>query len=161
MNARFAATLIGLTLMAGAAAAQDAQPFSTFRQDATQPLEIASDRLGVSQQAATAEFIGNVEVMQGTLTLRADRMTVRYDQESGDVRTLEARGNVLLSSGTEAAEAQSADYDVESGILVMQGDVLVTQGQSALSAQNLRIDLNAGTGDFSGRVRTVFVPQSE
>ena len=43
----------------------------------------------------------------------------------------------------------------------MEGDVLLTQGQSALSAQSMRINLNEGTGEFSGRVRTVFVPQSQ
>ncbi|WP_316014399.1 lipopolysaccharide transport periplasmic protein LptA [Roseobacter sp. HKCCA0434] len=158
---RHALALALLALAGTAAVAQQSQPFSTFRHDSSQPIEIASDRLGVSQQAQTARFEGNVEVIQGTLTLQADRMTVRYDEASGDVSRLEADGNVLLSSGTEAAEGQQAVYDVDSGILTMQGDVLLTQGQSALSSQSMRIDLNAGTGEFEGRVRTVFVPGGE
>lgn len=161
MITRFASAFVATMMIAGGVFAQASQPFSTFRHDSSQPMEIVSDRLGVSQQAQTADFIGNVEVMQGTLTMRADRMTVTYDQDSGGIRQLVATGNVLLSSGTEAAEGQSADYNVETGFLTMEGDVLLTQGQSALSAQSMRINLNDGTGDFSGRVRTVFVPQSE
>ena len=161
MNLKFAGTLVAAMLIAGGAFAQASQAFSTFRHDSSQPLEIVSDRLGVSQAAATAEFIGNVEVLQGTLTMRADQMKVVYNQSTGDIRQLTAQGNVLLSSGAEAAEGQSADYNVETGFLVMEGDVLLTQGQSALSAQSMRINLNDGTGEFSGRVRTVFVPQSQ
>ncbi|SOH93087.1 lipopolysaccharide export system protein LptA [Monaibacterium marinum] len=161
MTKRFAGTLIAALMIAGSVLAQASQPFSSFRHDSSQPVEIASDRLGVSQQAQTAEFIGNVEVLQGALTLRADQMLVSYDQGTGDIRQMVATGNVLLSSGTEAAEGQSADYNVETGFLEMQGDVLLTQGQSALSAQSMRINLNEGTGEFAGRVRTVFVPQSQ
>lgn len=161
MTTRFAGAFVAMMMIAGSAFAQAQQPFSTFTHDSSQPMEIVSDRLGISQQAQTADFIGNVEVMQGTLTMRADRITVTYDEATGDVRQLIATGNVLLSSGTEAAEGQSADYNVESGFLTMEGDVLLTQGQSALSAQTMRINLNDGTGDFSGRVRTVFVPQPQ
>ena len=161
MMTRLAAIAMGAALIGSAVVAQTAQPFSSFRHDSSQPLEIVSDRLGISQQAATAEFIGNVEVLQGTLTLRADRMQVTYDNASGDVRRLVATGDVLLSSGTEAAEGQSATYDLDDGMLVMEGDVLLTQGQSAVSAETMRIDLTNGTGEFSGRVRTVFVPQGQ
>ena len=165
MNRRFAGSLMASMMfagmIAGAAFAQAEQPFSTFQHDSSQPLEIVSDRLGISQAAQTAEFVGNVEVIQGTLTMRAQQMTVTYDQSSGDIRQLIATGDVLLSSGSEAAEGQRANYNVDTGFLVMEGDVLLTQGQSALSAQSMRINLNEGTGEFSGRVRTVFVPQSQ
>ncbi|QPH55857.1 lipopolysaccharide transport periplasmic protein LptA [Pontivivens ytuae] len=142
-------------------AAQQEQPFSTFQHNPEQPLEIVSDRLGVSQVAQTAEFIGNVEAQQGRLTLRADRMLVTYDGDNGEIERVQATGNVFLTSGTEAAEGAEADYNVSTGFLTMRGDVLLTQGQNALSSEEMRIDLSTGTGEFTGRVRTVFVPTEQ
>ena len=111
----------------------------------TQPVEITSDRLDLDQAAGTAVFTGSVKVGQGTLRLAADRVEVFYDDEdgpgtggcSGWWRT----GNVTLSNGTEAAEADQATYEVAAGTVEMEGDVLLTQGRNALSSETLRIDL--------------------
>jgi lipopolysaccharide export system protein LptA len=71
---------------------------------------------------------------------------------------MEARGNVTLSNGSEAAQGASADYAVATGLVDMSGDVLLTQGQNALSSDKLHIDLNGGTARLEGRVRTIFTP---
>jgi lipopolysaccharide export system protein LptA len=63
---------------------------------------------------------------------------------------------VTFATATEAAEAQSADYNLASGLLTLNGDVMLTQGKSALSSDSMILDLNAGTAQMSGRVRTVF-----
>lgn len=147
--------------LALAAAAQQV-PFGESH-DPTQPVEITSDRLDLDQSSGTAVFSGNVRVGQGALRLAADRVEVFYDEggsASGTVRSMKATGNVTLSNGTEAAEAETATYDVASGKVAMAGDVLLTQGRNALSSQKLDIDLNAGTGQLEGRVQTIFVPGS-
>jgi len=111
--------------------------------DASQPVEITSDRLDLDP---------------------ADRVEVSYDEgggaAAGTVRRMVATGNVTLSNGEEAAEAERATYDVATGRVEMEGNVLLTQGGNALSSQRLRIDLNAGTGQLEGRVQTIFVPGS-
>ena len=131
------------------------------RHDAGQPVEITSDRLDLDQAAGTAVFTGGVKVGQGALRLAADRVEVFYDEggsAAGTVQRMQATGNVTLSNGAEAAEAERATYDVATGLVEMEGDVLLTQGANALSSQRLRIDLNAGTGQLEGRVQTIFVP---
>ncbi|HVH01717.1 MAG TPA: lipopolysaccharide transport periplasmic protein LptA [Amaricoccus sp.] len=132
--------------------------------DASQPVEITSDRLDLDQAAGTAVFAGGVKVGQGALRLAADRVEVSYDEgggaAAGTVRRMVATGNVTLSNGEEAAEAERATYDVATGRVEMEGNVLLTQGGNALSSQRLRIDLNAGTGQLEGRVQTIFVPGS-
>jgi lipopolysaccharide export system protein LptA len=136
-------------------------PFGTGL-DRSQPVEITSDRLDLDQAAGTAVFAGSVKVGQGTLRLAADRVEVFYvsgaDGANGEVQRLVARGNVTLSNGAEAAEADEAVYEVAAGTVDMQGDVLLTQGRNALSSQKLRIDLDAGTGQLEGRVQTIFTP---
>lgn len=131
--------------------------------DASQPVEITSDRLDLDQSAGTAVFTGGVKVGQGALRLAADRLEVSYDEgggAAGTVRRMVATGNVTLSNGEEAAEADRATYDVASGRVEMEGNVLLTQGANALSSQRLSIDLDAGTGQLEGRVQTIFVPGS-
>ena len=75
-------------------------------------------------------------------------------------KTVSATGNVTLTTGPEAAEAEKASYVVATGIVEMEGDVLLTQGPNALSGEKLYIDFNAGTGRMAGRVKTIFTPQS-
>lgn len=152
-------------------------PFGNTKHDATAPVEITSDRLDLDQAKGTALFSGTVKVAQGEMRLAADQIEVFYsDQSQGgqnaggqaagsestgkgnQVDRMIATGNVTLSNGTEAAESQSATYEVGSGIITMQGKVLLTQGPNALSSERMRIDLNAGTGELEGRVQTIFVP---
>jgi lipopolysaccharide export system protein LptA len=144
------------------ALAQTEVPFGGLEHDASQPVEITADRLDLDQAAGSAVFVGGVKVGQGALRLAADRVEVFYDGGaeggSGKVRRMVAIGNVTLTNGTEAAEAERATYEVAAGTIAMEGDVLLTQGQNAVSSERLDIDLNTGTGRLEGRVQTIFVP---
>ncbi len=147
------------------AAAQGASvPFGGLSTDAALPVEITSDALDIDQAAGTAIFTGGVRVAQGTLRLAADRIEVTYADAAGSgtgrIDRMQATGNVTLTNGTEAAEAERAVYDVASGIVEMEGEVVLTQARNALSSERLRIDLNSGTATMEGRVQTVFVPGS-
>ncbi len=162
------ALLLPLLLMPAVAMGQGAEvPFGGLSHDATLPVEITADALELDQAAGTAIFIGTVRVGQGELRLAADRVEVFYAAEgqgeaaggsTGAVQRMFATGNVMLSNGAEAAEAERATYEVASGVVEMEGSVLLTQGRNALSSERLRIDLNAGTGRLEGRVQTIFVP---
>lgn len=156
--------ILGLTAgLAGQLAAQGARvPFGGFSQDGSQPVEISADQLGLDQAEGTATFRGNVRVGQGQLRLAADEVQVFYVSEAettGAIREIRAAGNVTLSNGSEAAEAERAVYDVAAGVVEMEGDVLLTQGANALSGERLRLDLSAGTGEMTGRVRTIIMPE--
>jgi len=141
--------------------AQTSVPFGNAH-DRSQPVEITSDRLDLDQAGGTAVFAGNVKVGQGELRLAADKVEVVYVAGSGggqgQVQRMVANGNVTLSNGSEAAEADKAVYEVVAGTVDMEGGVLMTQGRSALSGQKLHIDLNAGTAQVEGRVQTIFTP---
>jgi lipopolysaccharide export system protein LptA len=150
-----------------AAAAQEANsPFGAFKHDSTQPIEITSARLSVNQTQRVATFSGDVVAGQGTLRLTAAEMQIFYDAaasedtdaQTGAIRLLKASGRVFLTNGSEAAEGDSAEYDVVRGIITMTGNVLLTQGENAISGSQLWIDLNAGVGEITGGVKTIFQP---
>jgi lipopolysaccharide export system protein LptA len=163
---RLLAVLLTMLPALAQAQSQGAEvPFGGLQHDASLPVEITSDRLDLDQAAGTAVFIGGVRVGQGALRLAADRVEVFYaggaNGSSGEVSRMVATGNVTLANGSEAAESDTATYEVAAGTIVMQGDVLLTQGQNALSSEKLNIDLNSGTGVLEGRVQTIFVPQGQ
>ena len=139
-----------------AAQAQTDITLGGIRADPTAPVEVTADNLTVDQTARSAVFAGNVVIGQGDLRIAAGRVQVIYDEASGDIGQLLAAGGVTFVTETEAAEAQSADYNLTTGMLTLSGEVLLTQGASALSADAMTINLRDGTAVMEGRVRTVF-----
>lgn len=128
-------------------------------QDTKLPVEVTSEQLSVDQKTGKATFSGNVVIVQGQMRLAADRVTVSYAQgDQSRISALHAEGNVTMVSGEDAAEARVADYDVESGDVVLTGDVLLTQGANVLAGEKVTVDLETGTANASGRVRSVLQP---
>ena len=149
----------GLSLWAGMAAAQGAEvAFGGIRQDSSLPVEISADQLEVNQSDGTALYTGDVVIGQGEMRLAAPRVLVVYAEQAGRIQRLEASGGVTLVSGEEAAEAESADYDIDAGTVEMMGNVLLTQGDNALSSERMVVDLDTGRAQMDGRVRTVLQP---
>lgn len=152
---KFTAFVVAM-LLAAPAFAQTNINLGGIRADSSAPVEVAADSLTVDQDTGTAVFSGNVVIGQGDLRLSAGSVRVIYDEATGDITKLNASGGVTFITATEAAEAQTAVYDLTSGTIVLTGDVLLTQGASALSANQMTVNVNTGTAQMSGRVRTVF-----
>jgi lipopolysaccharide export system protein LptA len=154
---RTLSALAVLLLTAAAALAQGANvSFGTEPYDSDQPVEVTADQLDVNQTDGTAVFAGNVVVVQGDLTLTAERVLVEYGAtEPREIARIHATGNVVLVSPTEAAEGDDAVYEVASRSVVMTGNVLLTQELNVVSGERLTIDLDTGTGVVEGRVRTI------
>ena len=140
-------------LLAGPATAQGALSFGGEGQDTDQPVEVTADNLSVKNDGARAVMTGSVVIAQGEMRLAADRVEVDYAE--GRIAKMVATGNVTLVQGPDAAEAASADYDVERGTVVLEGDVLVTQGPSTVLADKATVDLATGDAVMEGRVRSV------
>ena len=147
-----------LILAAGPAPAQGTA-FGGMRADLSAPVEVAADNLAVNQSDGSAVFTGNVVIGQGEMRLSAQKVTVIYAAGGQDrIRALRAEGGVTLVSGPDAAEAQAADYDVESGLVTLTGQVLLTQGGNVLAGDRVTVDLASGTARADGRVRSVLQP---
>lgn len=157
MSNRFLPTLLALLLAFPVlAAAQGAQvAFGNMQENSNLPVEVTADNLDVNQDDGTAIFTGNVRIGQGDMRLSAPRVLVVYKENGNGIESLRATGGVVLVSGEDAAEAASADYNIDTGMIAMQGDVLLLQGRNALSAERMTVDTRAGTARMSGRVKTV------
>lgn len=130
--------------------------FGGLQHDSTLPVEITSDQLSVDQASGKAVFAGDVLIGQGSLRLSAQRVEVIYAaQDTSDISKLIASGGVTLVNGTEAIEAQRAEYNLKTSSVALSGAVVLTQGASALSGERMTIDLKNGTGQIEGRVKTI------
>lgn len=160
MRSLFKWLFIATVMLPVSVAAQGAQiAFGGLSYDGSEPVEVTADTLRVDQDGGTAVFSGSVVVIQGELRLAAEEVKVEYETNDsggqGDIDQMVATGDVVLTSGEDAAEGQSAVYRVSDGTITMTGDVLLTQGPSTLAGQKLVLDLEAGTGTMEGRVRTI------
>ncbi|WP_374633714.1 lipopolysaccharide transport periplasmic protein LptA [Paracoccus sp. (in: a-proteobacteria)] len=156
----FSPMVLSLLLAAAPALAQSTGFGSA--QDTKQPVEVTAQQLSVDQKTGKATFSGKVVIVQGQMRLAADRVTVSYAQgDQSRISALRAEGNVTMVSGEDAAEARAADYDVESGNVILTGDVLLTQSGNVLAGEKVTVDLETGTANASGRVRSVLQPGGE
>ncbi len=129
--------------------------FGSVNADPTLPVEVTSETLNVNQEDGSAEFIGDVIVIQGEMRLTADRVLVIYNEERSAIERMEATDNVVLVSPPDAAEGDWAEYTIDSGVIEMKGNVLLTQGPSIISGDEMIANLTMGTATMSGRVKTI------
>ncbi|MFN3661446.1 lipopolysaccharide transport periplasmic protein LptA [Yoonia sp.] len=141
--------------LAGSAIAQTNINLGGMAVDTSAAIEVTAESLSIDQQGGTAVFEGDVVIGQGDLRISATRVEVIYGTDTNEIARLIATGNVTFVTAQDAAEAETADYDVVSGMLTLTGDVLLTQGASAISAQSMVVNVTNGTATMQGRVRTV------
>lgn len=169
-------------------AAAWAQPAGFAGHDGSAPIEITADALEVRQRRNLATFSGDVDAVQGDLTLSAQSLDVFYGEEGGDagadsgdaeadrgdaggpglgeIRRVVARGDVVVSSPREIARGAEGIYDVAAQTITLTGDVVLTRDDNVLRGNRLEIDLATGVSRLraageDGRVRARFAPAED
>jgi lipopolysaccharide export system protein LptA len=182
-------------LFAPAAAAQPTQntpnAMQGFSKNQGQPIKIESLSLEVRDKDKVATFIDNVKLVQGDTTLECKRLIVYYDEEGApatgkkgkptvaksslpgadpaggqQIRKLEAKGGVVMTSKDQVATGDNGTYDMKSNTIIMTGNVTLTQGPNVVRGQRLVVDMGTGISRVEaapgqgGRVDALFLPQS-
>jgi lipopolysaccharide export system protein LptA len=135
--------------------------FGNLSESSGKPIEAISDEMVVDNEASQAELTGNVEIIQGELHLYADFVSVTYNDEQSDIKTLYAKDNVVVISGEDKATADEADYDLERGTIVLKGNANILQAGNTARAERVEINVDTGASTLSGRVRTVLQPTED
>jgi len=159
--------VVALACMATGAQAQGVS--SLKGHDSNQPVDFSADRIELQDRADRAILTGNVDVRQGDMTLRSDRLTIAYTSAGRtQVNRMDASGNVVLTSRTETARAQFGIYDLQKRLVTMIGNVRLTRpGQGDTQGGRMVLNLNTGLatmdggavgGGRSGRVTGRFTP---
>ena len=164
---RGAASALALFALFGSAFAQEA---TSFQLSSDEPVQIQADRLDVEDAEGRATFDGNVEVVQGDLSLRASRMVVSYNNEgggsgavgglggAGNITRIEASGGVAVRSGEQVATGDEGSFDMATEVVTLTGDkVVLTDAGNVVEGCKMTIAMRTGNANVEpcsgGRVR--------
>ncbi|MBO0141090.1 LptA/OstA family protein [Agrobacterium sp. Ap1] len=142
-----------------------------------QPIQIQSDQLEIKDQEKKAYFTGNVNVVQGTTTLKAGKMTVQYKEKANgdggaasissgnaDIDKIFLDDTVFLSSGTQQATAEAGQFDMASQTFVLTGkQVVLSDGPNVFKGCKLTVQMASGQAKLDscgGRVEIMLDPKS-
>jgi lipopolysaccharide export system protein LptA len=169
LAAATAATL--LSFGAAAYAQSTTSQMEGLKLSGDEPIQIQSDQLEIMDQEKKAFFTGNVNVVQGTTTLRAGKMTVLYTGQGGsvtagnaDIDKIFLEDTVFLSSGTQQATAETGEFDMSSQTFMLSGkQVVLSEGPNVFKGCKLTVQMATGQAKLDscgGRVEIMLDPNS-
>ncbi|MCY4130295.1 MAG: lipopolysaccharide transport periplasmic protein LptA [Gammaproteobacteria bacterium] len=91
-------------------------------------------------------FYGDVQLERGSMTLTADRMTVK--RTAGDIVAVIAEGAPVRFKQTMpnlvTASSSNVTYSVENQTIVLSGDVVLLQGGNEIRGERIEYDVSSG-----------------
>ena len=136
--------------------------------DREKPVEIQADSASLDDQRRTAVYEGNVVIVQGSLRITGDTVTMQFDEEY-DLTSLVVEGRPAgfrqeLDGGpTQEGRAERIEYNLEDGAMLFVGQAYVAQGEFKMDAERIHYDSatgsvrGAGSGADSGGKRVTIV----
>ena len=126
-----------------------------------EPIQIVADELISYNQEKYAEFIGNVIVTQGEFRIASDKLRIYYrgelletdkkGSEEDVIKKIIATGNVKITSEQYQANADKAEYDTTTMIVVLSGkNSKVISGKNSISGSVIRLNQKSGQVKVEG-----------
>lgn len=133
-----------------------------FSQNRDKPIQIDALSLEMRDKDKAATFSGNVKVVQGDTTMRAQTMVVFYDEDpnapkttamksakpgpggSSSIRRLEAKGGVTVTQKDQTVTGQTGIFDMRANTVTMLGGVVLTKDKNVLRGDKLIVDMTTG-----------------
>jgi len=127
------------------------------------PISINSEELEVLPEAGGRRlvFSRNVEVLQGNVTLNADRLEAVYPQGASQPETLHATGHVRVRQHDRRARCDEATYERAADTIVCRGRAEVSQGCDRVRGQQIEFDLTQERVRVSGAASVVIQSEDE
>jgi len=140
--------------------AEGGGPFSLGAFDRNAPVVIRSEELEATERSGrrVLEFRRNVEVQQGSLLLRAERLSAVYPPDSKQPSRLEAEGGVVVSEGRREARCDRAVYDRLAQRLDCLGHASLRDGDDRVAGDSIRFDLARRSVRVEGGTELWFEP---
>lgn len=137
--------------------------------DYSQPIAVTSENNETFIKENVSVYMDNVEVSQGSLNIKADRLEINASAGKGNEIFL-AKGSPVqysqLLDGDKPVTATAAEirYDRASRTLTLSGNASLIQSGSQVEAAVIRYNIetqqiSAESGEQKKRVTTIFTPQ--
>ncbi len=111
------------------------------KSDFSQPIDVSADRSEYDERAGVQTLIGNVEITQGTMTIKADKIAIKL--VDNQLSRIEGSGSpIQFQQENEAGElvtgtANSIDYDAVNGSLILTGSATLSQPRQRLQSERI------------------------
>jgi lipopolysaccharide export system protein LptA len=130
------------------------------KSDLSQPIDVSADRSEYDEKNGVQSLIGNVEIRQGTMRIKASRIEIYL--KDNRLAKIEGVGEpISFEQKNEADElvsgrADSISYDATSGTLILIGNATLSQPRQQLESQRIVFDSTnqkvSAEGGNKGRV---------
>ena len=139
-------------------------------EDAQQPVQITADNARFDEKSGEALYRGNVQIVQGTLRVSGDSLTLKVDAK-GSLQTARTIGKQAHyeqktdpAKGLVKADANEIIFDNTTGVITLLGNAVLRQDNANFSGPRIvystvRKQIEA-TGDSSQRVQLTFPPSA-
>jgi len=153
---------ISAILCAAACALALAGPASAQLSSGGGPIQVVAERSEVLDPQKKVVISGNVDIIQGESRLQADRVVLNYTGAGtsrteglgggfGDIRSMEATGNVFYVTPELKANGQEGVYDAVNETIKLGGEeVILLRGEDVARGKCLVIELAAGRTNLYG-----------
>ena len=148
---------VALVLIALPATGPAQAQTTAFQLSSDAPIQIEADKLDVLDNEGRAIFSGNVQVVQGEISLRAAEMVVEYAREAeaegaagglgnaGNIKRIDANGGVYVRSGEQVATGDTGTFDMATETVTLSGDeVVLTDAGNVIRGCKLTIAMTTG-----------------
>ncbi|MES2719871.1 MAG: lipopolysaccharide transport periplasmic protein LptA [Pseudomonadota bacterium] len=139
-------------------------------EDAQQPIQITADNALFDEKTGEALYRGNVQIVQGTLRVNGDTLTLRVDAR-GNLQTARTIGKQAHyeqktdpAKGLVKADANEILFDNNTGVITLSGNAVLRQDSATFSGprivySTLRKQIEA-SGNSTQRVQLTFPPSA-
>ncbi len=149
-----------------------AKPGWALHSDRDQPIDIRADRVEVNEKEEVSQYVGNVHLKQGTLDIKADKITVYLSE--GRLTKIAIRGNPATfkqqpedKQDIVKSSARYMEYFASKEHLVLKTNAQVVQGANHFSGDYIEYDtlnstVKANKDEDSGsRVHAIIQPKAD
>ena len=132
----------------------------SFTIDTNSEIKIASDSMMFDSKTQLTEFVDNVVIKFGDLTLESATLKILHPSKSSPNNFLEfyMDGPLVISDGENFIHGDTAFYSRKNQEITISGNVNLEQGNNNVSGDKLILNLNNGLAKIIGSVKTVLEP---
>ena len=145
----------------------DALALST---DKDQPIHIEADLLQVDESAQLSRYVGNVDMKQGSLKIRADQVVLHFDSDN-NLQKMDITGNpAQLEQQSDngdmiSGSALNMTYYEKDSVLEMRNNAEFRNGTDLVESDHITVNtetnaLQAGNANKKQRVRMLIQPRN-
>jgi lipopolysaccharide export system protein LptA len=138
-TARIPAWLLISTLLLGPVAAL------ALESDKDQPIGVEADSVDIDDRKGLSVYKGDVVLTQGSIVIKADKLTVTQSEKKSDHVVAEGRPVTYRQEtdddkGVVTGKGTRIEYDADSETIYLIGDAVLTQGKDSFKSDRITYD---------------------